>query len=220
MSDIIISVRGDHEARIAPERAIARISASVDGHDRGQVVERLAALTAPVREGLALRKDAGTIVEWSSERVAVWSDRPWNNEGRQLDLVHHASVHFSATFTDFMLLSDWLGDIAITDGLQINGVDWQLTPATRAEVERQVSTEAVLVARTRAQAYALALGHTEITALEVADIGLLAGGHESAPAPRMFAKAMMNPDTGSGVVDFQPDDIVVSAGVHARFSAR
>ncbi len=220
MSDVIITVRGQHEQRVSPERAIAHVSAVADGPDRGTVVERVAALAFPVREDLSARTSAGTVAEWSSQRVSVWADRPWNNEGVQLDLVHHASVELTATFTDFMVLSDWLNDIAATDGLQVGPVEWHLTPDTRSRVEREVATAAVAIAVERAQAYAAAIGVGTVSPREIADVGLLSDSPEAA-APRMNVKAAMAMDSaGPGAVDFQPDDIVVTAAVEARFTAR
>lgn len=220
MSDVIITVRGSGEARVAPERAVAHVSASVDGPDRGGVVEQIAALAAPVREDLAARKAAGTIEDWAAQRVSIWSDRPWNNEGRQLDLVHHASVEITATFADFVALSDWLNQIAVQDGVHVGAVDWQLTPATRAATERDVATAAVTVAVERATAYAAAIGRASVTPLEIADLGLLTPGQDAAPSPRMFAKASMSMDAAaSPAIDFQPDEIVITAAVEARFSA-
>lgn len=220
MSDVIITVRGQHEQRVSPERAIAHVSAVADGPDRGTVVERVAALAFPVREDLSARTSAGTVAEWSSQRVSVWADRPWNNEGVQLDLVHHASVELTATFTDFMVLSDWLNDIAATDGLQVGPVEWHLTPDTRSRVEREVATAAVATAVERAQAYAAAIGVGTVSPREIADVGLLSDSPEAA-APRMNVKAAMAMDSaGPGAVDFQPDDIVVTAAVEARFTAR
>ncbi|CAI9386486.1 SIMPL domain-containing protein [Microbacterium sp. T2.11-28] len=218
MSEVIITVRGENEARVAPERAVAHVSVTADGPERGAVVERIAALATPVRDDLAARKAAGALTDWSSQRVSVWSERPWNNEGRQLALVHHASVELTATFTDFMVLSDWLNGLAERDGLQVGAVEWLLSPETRSRVERDVATAAVAVAVDRATAYAGALGLTAVTPLEIADLGLLTGGQEGAPSPRMFAKAAMD-SAGAPAVDFQPDDIVVSAAVEARFRA-
>lgn len=220
MSEVIITVRGENETRVAPERAVAHVSASVDGPERGTVVERIAALAFPVREDLTARKAAGTVADWSSHRVSVWSDRPWNNEGRQLDLVHHASVELTATFTDFTVLSDWLNGIAEQDGLQVGAIDWQLSPDTRARIEREVATAAVSVAVERATAYAEAIGLATVAPVEIADLGLLTGGQDAAQAPRMFAKAAMSMDSAEGgAVDFQPDDLVISAAVEARFRA-
>ncbi|WP_454141393.1 SIMPL domain-containing protein [Microbacterium lacticum] len=100
--------------------------------------------------------------------MSVWADRPWNNEGRQLDLVHHASVELTATFTDVLALSDWLNEIAATDGLQLGTVEWQLTPETRAHVEREVATDAVAVAVARARAYAGAIDRSAVEPLQTA----------------------------------------------------
>ncbi len=223
MNEVTITVRGSHETRIAPERAIAHVTARVDGPARGGVVERIAALAAPVRADLTERKTAGAVAEWSSQRVSVWSERPWNAEGRQLDLVHHASVEFTATFTDFMLLSDWLNGVAENDGLQVGSVEWELSPETRARVEREVAAAAVTVAVERATAYASAIGRGTVTPLEIADPGLLTGHGDpgAGPQPLRMARSAMAMDAGGApAVDFQPDDLVVSASVEARFTAR
>jgi len=224
MSDVVITVRGEHETRIAPERAIAHLTIRAEGPERGAVVERMSALTEPVRDDLAARKSAGTVTEWTSQRVSVWSERPWNNEGKRLAPVHYATVDFSVTFTDFAVLSWWAGEVAERDGVQLGWIEWKLTPETKASVERDVATQAVGVAVARATAYAGALGLANVTALELADVGLLTqpGAPEAAPAPRMMmAKASFASDTGGGpAVQLQPEDIVISAAVEARFAAR
>ncbi|PZU49580.1 MAG: SIMPL domain-containing protein [Microbacterium sp.] len=221
MTEVIITVRGESEAHVAPERAVAHITATADGPERGTVVERIAAIAEPVRADLGRRKDAGGVADWASKRVSVWADRPWNTEGKQLDLVHHACVELTATFTDVIALSDWLNGIAATDGLQVGSVDWQLTPETRARVEREVATDAVGVAVERATAYAQAIGRGTVTPVQIADLGLLGDAAPTAPSPRMFARASaMSMDAGAApAVEFRPDDIIVTAAVEARFTA-
>ncbi|MBW9108233.1 SIMPL domain-containing protein [Microbacterium trichothecenolyticum] len=225
MSDVVITVRGEHETRIAPERAIAHLTIRAEGPERGAVVERMAALTEPVRDDLASRKSAGTVTEWSSQRVSVWSERPWNNEGKRLAPVHYATVDFAITFTDFAVLSWWAGEVAEREGVQLGWIEWKLTPETKAAVEREVATQAVGVAVARATAYAGALGLADVSAIELADVGLLTqpGTAEMAPAPRMLmAKASFASDAAGGgpSVQLQPEDIVISAAVEARFAAR
>lgn len=226
MSEVTITVRGEHEARVAPEEAVAHLSVRAEGPERGAVVERIAALAAPLREDLETRKSAGTISEWSSQRVSVWANRPWNNEGRQLALVHYASVEITATFTDFAALSWWVSEVAERDGVQVDTVTWRLTPATAKSVEAEVAAQAVKVAVDRATAYAGALGLAALTPLEVADLGLLTHGSDaSSPSPKMMMRAapMAAMDSGAGggpAVDLQPDDILVTAAVEARFAAR
>ncbi len=223
MSDVVITVRGEHETRIAPERAIAHLTIRAEGPERGAVVERMSALTEPVRDDLAARKAAGTVAEWTSQRVSVWSERPWSPEGKRLAPVHYASVDFSATFTDFAVLSWWAGEVADREGVQLGWIDWQLTPETRASIERDVAAGAVAVAVARATAYAGAIGLATVTPLEIADLGLLArqDSPESAPPMRMVvAKAQFAADSGGGpAVQLQPEDLVITAAVEARFAA-
>lgn len=218
MSDVVITVRGSHQTRIAPELGVAHISAVAEGPERGPVVERLAAIARPVRDDLAARKAAGSIVDWSSDRVTVWADRPWNSEGRQLAPVHHGRVEITATFDDTMALSDWLDGLASSDGIQIGTVDWQLDPVTRARVEGETATAAVAVAVARAEAYAAAIGRTTVEPVEIADLGLLTAGAARAENAPMMRMAMAAPN--GGAVEFTPDDIVITASVEARFRAR
>ena len=224
MSEVVITVRGEHEARVIPERAVAHLTIRAEGPERGAVVERMAAYSEPVRDDLTSRKSSGTVAEWTSQRVSVWSERPWHSEGKRLAPVHYASVDFSATFTDFAVLSWWAGEVVERDGVQLGWIDWQLTPETRSTTERDVAAGAVGVAVARATAYAGAIGLSTVTPLEIADLGLLTRNDtpESAPAPRMLmAKASFAADsTGGGPsVQLQPEDIVITAAVEARFSA-
>lgn len=222
MSEITITVRGSDEVRLNPELAVAHVSLTTDGPSRGGVVEAITALAVPVRADLTARKDAGSLSEWNSQRVSIWSDRPWNNDGKQLDLVHHASVELTATFTDFVALSDWLNALSENDNAQVGQIDWQLTPETRTKTEREVATAAVAAAVERATAYAQALGHATVTPQEIADLGLLSDGAANpGREPSLMKSRMMAADAaaGSGGIEFQPDAIVVSASVEARFIA-
>ena len=221
MSEVVITVRGEHEVRAAPEEGVVRISVRGEGGERGPVVERIAALADPIRNDLAARKGHGSLREWSSQRVAVWANRPWNSEGKQLALVHYASVEFVATFTDFAAMSWWVADLAERDGIQIDDVTWQLTPSTAQRVEADVAAAAVRAAVERATAYAAAIGLATVTPLEIADVGLLTRNDTgSTPAPAMMRAAFAADTGGVAGIELQPEDIVVSAAVEARFNAR
>ena len=222
MSEVTITVRGEHEARVAPEEGVAQISVRTEGHERGDVVERIAALATPIREDLATRASADEVTDWSSQRVSLWANRPWNSEGKQLSLVHYASVEMTATFTDFAALSWWVSNVAERDGVQIDGISWRLTPATAARVEADVAAHAVRVAVHRAQSYADALELGTVVPLEIADTGLLVKADAAAHPEMRLARAAFAADAGPGgpALEFEPEDIVVSAAVEARFTAR
>ncbi|WP_314501712.1 SIMPL domain-containing protein [uncultured Microbacterium sp.] len=220
MSEVTITVRGEHETRVAPEEAVAHISVRAEGPERGAVVERIAAVAAPLREDLASRKDAGGLSEWSSQRVSIWANRPWNNEGKQLALVHYAAVEITATFTDFAVLSWWLSDVAERDGVQIDSVNWRLTSASASSTEAEVAAQAVKVAVDRATAYASAIGLGTVVPLEIADLGLLTDASAGPSAAPKMMRAMAMDSSGGPAVGMQPEDIVVTAAVEARFLAR
>lgn len=218
MSTVIITVTGEHEARITPERGIVHASIRAQGPERGEVVERMARYAAPLREDIIARKDAGTVADWASERVAVWVEHPVDSVGHPLPPVHHASVDITVTFADFTVMSFWVGDVADRDGVQIGWIDWQLTPETRTTREREIASLAVGAAVARAHAYAAAIGRTDVTPLEIADAGLL--GTPRDPSPQIMTAASRAVfDSAGPAVDLRPEAIVVRAAVDARFSA-
>ena len=215
MSEVTITVRGESETRVRAEEAAVRVTVSTDGPARGPVVERAQERAASVQDGLVAHLRSGEVSEWSSARVSVWSERPWSSEGAQLPLVHHASVELSATFTDAGALSWWLGDVTESDDVQVTAVDWRLSSETRVSVERRVAAAAVHVAVERAAAYAEALGLASVTAVEIADAGLLESRPEAAAPRMMFAKA----DAAGPSFSLQPPELVVGATVEGRFVA-
>ena len=223
MSEVTVTVRGEHEARLAPERATIRVTVRAEGTDRASVVDRVMHLTEPVRESITTRRDTGIVVDWSSKRLSVRAERPWNNEGKRLAPVYYASIDLTATFGEASALSLWVSDVSAWDGVEVGWVNWHLTTETSSRIEREVAAEAVGVAVTRAQAYATALGLGTVVPVEIADVGLIA------PAPvQPFAGvakmrgAMMqeSADAGGASMEYEPDDIVISATVEARFLAR
>jgi uncharacterized protein len=218
MSEVVVTVRGERERRVAPELAVVQLAVRAEGAERGVVVERATSVAEPLRDDLRAHQESGEVAEWSSSRVSAWSERPWNAEGRQLPPVHHAVVEISATFRDFSALSWWVGEVAADDAVQVVDVRWDLSPASRAHLEREVATEAVGTAVERATAYAEALGFSVVTPLEIADAGMLDTRPQPESGPRMMRA--MAADAASTGLSLQPADIVVSAAVEARFSAR
>ena len=219
MSDVTITVRGENETRIAPERATIHVTVRAEGPQRADVVERAMRLAEPVRDGIAQRTDAGTVVDWNSKRLSVSAERPWNSDGKQLVPVYHASIDLNATFLDASELSIWVSEISAWDGVEVGWVNWHLTPQTRADAEREVASSAVGVAVQRAQAYAAALGLESVTPVEIADTGLIS--REQSAAPQMLkarGAAFAAADSGASM-EYEPEDIVVSATVEARFTA-
>ncbi|AZS47423.1 MULTISPECIES: SIMPL domain-containing protein [Microbacterium] len=221
MSEVTVTVRGEHEARVAPERATIRVGVRADGPERTAVVENVMRLAEPVRSSITDRADAGSVVEWTSKRLSVRAERPWSNDGKRLAPVYYASIDFTATFAEASDLSIWVSDISPWDGVEVGWVDWHLTTATRAQIERDVAAAAVGVAVTRAEAYAGALGLDEVTPLEIADVGLISSGQPSPGAPMLKARGgVAFAADAAPAMEYEPEEIVISATVEARFLAR
>lgn len=218
MSEVIITVRGESETRVTAERATVHLAVRTDGADRPTAVEAAMRFAETLRASITARHGSGTIAEWTSKRLSVTADRPWNSEGKRLAPVFSASISFTATFTDASELSVWVSEISAWDGVEVGVVDWHLTSATRARVEGEVAAAAVGVAVARARSYAQALGLTEVTPVEIADAGLISTGPE--PQAKGMMRAMAMDAVGSApTMEYEPDEIAVGATVEARFSA-
>lgn len=212
--DVTITVRGSHEERIPAEEGVARIGVRVEHPDRGEAMARLAASGQRLRDQLEGPTAVGGLVSWTSSRAQVFTDRPWGPDGTRLDPVHHASLELRAVFDDADALSAWI-DAATTDpAVQLDGIEWRLTHATALDARDRVARTAVEDAVARARSYAASLGLHHVSAIEVADTGLLSS--EVATAGPM----MMKSAAADAAVAVRADEVVVAVGVEARFSAR
>lgn len=217
MSTVVISVRGKAESRTAPEIATVRTSIEFDGPDRAAVTARTSKLGETIRGEVEKLVDGGTVSEWSSDQLSVWSSRPWNSDGEQLPLVHTASLAFRVTFSDLLELSSWVSGVSERDGVTIGGITWDLTPESRTRLERETAGRAVDDAVVRASAYAEAIGKQAVTPVQIADVGLLRDSPAESAGPLMGRAAAYSGQTD---VKFQPKPVVVSAAVEMRFEAK
>jgi hypothetical protein len=214
-----ITVRGSFTAFERPERGTVHATVGYEGAVMEPVYSRVARDLEAVKASIAPleNKDGGPVTWWSADQLRTWSRRPWNQDGKQLPLVHHASVDLEVKFRDFGALSRWVGQhIAEIEGFRVARIEWALTENRRETLDREVRTRAVRDAVTRAQAYADALGLGPIRPAAVADAGMLGTRPESGPATA-FMRA--GPVGGTPDVELVPQHIEVSAEVDARFVA-
>lgn len=217
-----VTVRGSFTAFHPPERATVRATIGFEGpapqpvHDH--VVRELETLRASVEQ--MHDPQHGAVTWWSTQQVRTWANRPWNKDGKQLPLVHHARVGVEVKFRDFARLGQWVSQhVAGTAGFSLDGVTWALTEDKRADLQRTVRTRAVQDAARRAQEYADALGLGPLRPVALADAGMLGQGldphHVGAVA---FARGAAG-SAGGGELQLVPEDIEVSSQVDARFVA-
>lgn len=218
------TVRGSHTAFQSPERGTVMATLGFEGPALKPVYNRVVSDLDAVKQSIQSlhNPEHGPVTWWATKHIRTWANRPWNQDGKQLPMVHHASIGIEVKFRDFTRLTDWVGrHVTTTAGFRLDGVVWALTENNRQDLERSVRTRAVQDAARRAQEYADALDLGQVRPVAVADAGMLsiglspAGGGGSAPFTRM---ASMAKDSASEL-ELSPEDIEVSAEVDARFVA-
>lgn len=222
MTETTISVRGEYTAWHTAERASVVVQVAFDGADRGAVFASATASLDAVRETVLSRHDAaaGPITWWSADAVRVWSERPWNNEGKQLDPVHHAALDLTAKFSNFEALSSWIDEVVAIPGASVVGITWSLTEASLTSALTEVRSRAVKDAVAKASVYAQSIGLGSVTATAIADPGMLG---EASPVSPVLMERAMKFDAGAGdggaALELKPAQLEVSAVVDARFIA-
>lgn len=222
-----ITVQGTYTAWFDAERATVHISAAFDGSKRDEVFARAtqAAADATALVQPLFDKDNGPVTWWSSDRVSVWSERPWNNDGKRLPLVYHATIGLQAKFSDFDALSRLIEQVAVMDGVNVGGIEWDLTDDKRKSVTDDVRRAAIADAIQKAATYATASGLGTPSVIAIADPGMLGdagsgggGGYMPAPMERMAFRSQAM-DAGGASLDLSPEQIQVASSVDVRFSA-
>lgn len=213
-----ITVRGSYVAFHPPERATVYATLSCEGSAAAAVYRRVAGDLESVRDSLTPLTDSeGAVASWSAGQLRTWSVRPGRKDGRRV--THHAQVRLNVEFRDFSAMSTWVGDrVADTDGFQVSDIAWDLTPAHRDEVLREVRAGAVQDAVTRAQHFADALGLGAVAPLAIADVGLLPSSGPHAASRALAFGASATP-AAAPELDLVPQDIELSASVDGRFTA-
>jgi len=224
MSDTVITVRGSFSGRYAPEHAVVAATVSFDGPERDPVFARATGIAATLQEQLAALHDAqtGPVIRWSAQRARVWSQRPWNEQGRQLPPVYHAQLDLSATFVDSEALARWVETASTTDGVQLHGIGWRLSEESERAALAEVRAAAVTDALERARAFASSLGLSELDPLALADPGMLGdpAGPQHGGMEAMSLRASKDMAMGGSELSFTPEELEISAAVDARFAAR
>ena len=222
MTETTISVQGHHSAWYPAERARVIVSIGFDGPDREPMFEAATASLDVVRATVEslFDKSAGPITWWSADSVRVWSQRPWHQDGTQLDPVHYAALDLTAKFKDFEALSRWIESVVAIPGVNVGSIEWTLTESRQTSVLAEVRSRAVKDAVSKASVYAQSIGLGSVTATAIADPGMLGDARSTAePYDRMMMKSGIG-STDSASLALKPEDIEVSASVDARFVAR
>ncbi|WP_082754123.1 SIMPL domain-containing protein [Mycobacterium sp. NAZ190054] len=214
-----ITVRGSFSAFHPPERGTVYVVIGYEGPDMEPVYRRVAREFEQAKASATALKQGGAVTWWAAEQLRTWSDRPWNQDGKQLPLVHHATVAMEVKFRDFGALSRWVGEqTANFEGFRLQRVRWALTDKRREQLIVEARTRAVQDATSRAQQYADALGLGKVRPISIADAGML-GANFQAMGDDVVGSVRARGSDETFDAELVPNDIKLSARVDARFIA-
>ncbi len=224
MTDTIITVQGRFSAFYPAERATVAIGIHLEGPERNEVFAETTTSADTLRGEIVARHSPGTgpITWWSSDAVQVWSEKPWNKDGKQLAPVFHARIGFIAKFSDFVELSAWVERVAAIPGVSVGSIVWDLTDARKNGVTAEVRSRAVKDAVAKASVYAQSIGLGSVRAIAIADPGMLGDqvGSSGVDAQAFGSMRMAAATDGTApALSLKPEDIEVDAVVDARFVA-
>ena len=216
MGEPTVTVRSDASLRARPDEARIDLEVwkverhSEDAH--ADVARRSQALDTLLDE-LAIPKEQRTTAGVSVRAENEWSGSRWQRKGWR------ASNRILVRLTDISIAGKLIGEAVDRAEATVAGPWWSVTPAHPARTE--VCTRAAVQARSKAQAYAEALG-TRLGALEeIREPGT--GRHEP---PDMFVQRAMMPtpaamtaraDTPPPQIEIEPGEMDVYGSVELTY---
>lgn len=211
-----VSVKGQGEVRVAPDRA--RLSLAVDSvhvdlkHAEAEVTKVVGTFLAQLqRLGIEERHISTTAIQVQPETI-------WNEKTRRSETVGYRVRRDMSIAVQAL---NKLGDVLVAaTAAGINHIQPpELTSSNHAAHGREALALAAKDAEARARALASALGSELGTARRIDD-----GSVQMAPPPFPMVKAMSMgdavPESSSGALGLSPGEITYAADVHVVFDLR
>lgn len=216
-----VTVRGEAERTYPAERGIVTLGATIEGPDKQRAFDQAVALQEPLANQLRALVSREAVTTWSSDQVRVSTYRPWVDGEQRGAPVHSASVSVSAEFVDFDRLSGFVDHWSGRDGVEIHGISWDVLDRNRRSYESDIRKAAVENAVAKAQAYADAVRRGRVTAVRLADPGMLNSSDVAPPGAyaREMKVAAFAADGGASSLQLSPAGIVLRVEVDAHFTA-
>jgi hypothetical protein len=196
------------------------LSAGFESDAKADAMRSTTVLVNQLRDEIQTLKAANpSPVTWFAVlpvRTRSW--RPYNDKGETVPMRYAAAASLRVKFRDFKALAEFAETLGSRSGVTMEGVDWTLTEVTRIKIEQEVLASAVKQARERALVIAKASGAVSVVAIDIADPGLMRNV-EGAADNSYGAAARKASGSSSEDIQLAPEDVVVSATVHARFQA-
>lgn len=218
MPPVRFSVSGSASQQLPPERATPLVRLSAEGDDPAAVLRRVTQLHGGLVSQAEEQVSSGAATRWSTSDVWIRTEDRYRPDAAEPLRVQVASADLRVRFRDVPALSSWLADIGGREGVQVQGVQWSLTAATRHDVSRTLRIAAVRDAQQRARDYADALGLADVVLEQLWEAGLRpgSGSPETGLARKSLAFASAD---GMQPIELGPEPLEVAEVLTADFVA-
>ncbi|MGC5165843.1 SIMPL domain-containing protein [Luteimicrobium sp. DT211] len=219
----LIAVEGRATRFHRAERGTVTVSVAFSGDSREVALDLAQRAHADLVADAKAHVGEGRATWWGADGVAAWTYHEWVKPKPHLDAQKvrrfRAGSSVRVKFSDFAALSAWSASVVQRSGIDLDGVDWALTDATRIGLTREVRRAAALDARDRAAEYASALGLSEPRLVTFYEAGLRPHvGSRQGPALVALRGAAAG-GSGDAGLELRPDDIEVTVAVSADYEA-
>ena len=212
-----ITVLGRHEYVVAPETGLMTISVDAEAGTQREAATTASGLVNDVAAALDGLAATGGPVSWRSVGALTTSSwRPYGPSGEPQPPRHAASARVQARFTEVPALASFIAEWGVREGCHLQGVTWELSDATRAQLDEDALAKAVEDARRRAEVIAHAAGARDVQAVSFRDPSTSQGPY---PEPRQMMRMAMADSHGGGPSPLVADDIVGTVTIEARYTA-
>ncbi|KAL2816000.1 hypothetical protein BDW59DRAFT_153513 [Aspergillus cavernicola] len=222
MPPIDITTTGSATIARPAERAILTITIKDNGPDATTVTNNVVTRTNQIKqilEPLNAKTESGSlaphaaITHFSMGSLSKFTYNTYNNNSEITGKEQHVSITFEVKFQDFNVLSSVATELSGMQFVEIRGIDWKLTDATRDSLQTQVREMAGKDAFSRALDYARTFGKRAIDAVEISEGE---GGHPGFGVQRRFMMARQSSEEPPQL-EFQPEDVEMRAQVTVKF---
>ncbi|WPH01467.1 Hypothetical protein R9X50_00431300 [Acrodontium crateriforme] len=229
-----IHASGHAEIPHASERGVMNVIVSSSGTNQAAVSDEVLTTSRHVEDLLRAYEPsdntpeaelAAPLAHWNRTSLGSTSHVPYvDNDKPPKPRMYTCKVTFDISFKDFKALGAFGAKLTALPHVEMNNINWILTPATERSFKSQLRREAALDALQKAQDYCEALGCTNPRPVNLTEEGLDDGRNE--PPPGMHAQPHMRlrsaAPSGQGEkteLEFRPQEVKMTMNLTVKFHA-
>ncbi|KAF7188632.1 hypothetical protein HII31_10294 [Pseudocercospora fuligena] len=169
-----ITVQGNSEIPHAAERAIVNLNVSSSGPNKAAIsdevittAKHIESLLRDLGEASEDASNSSPLSHWSKKSLTSSSHVPYNRDGEELPRRYSSKIPFDIRFKDFKALGTFGTKVSALPHVEVQNIEWILTPATEKSFKSQLRKDAAKDAIEKARDYCEATGCKNLRPVEL-----------------------------------------------------